>query len=972
MNINKLDKIVIKKVETATKPLIEAAEIIAEQEAPKVTKCDSEVLKAYCGIPLKKIEENITKKDEVLAFFEDIPEIKKVSEKIKIVLEGTNETLKKQARNKQIQLGRQREMLITALSNKDGSIEGASFDCFKAMTEKYDIKTIIDIFKTSKENGTINTKALTTISEIFPKTDIKEFYRDNYLLNLLNQMKNKDGKFNDKVLDLFLQDTNAFKDYMQISPKSIFDAIKNPNGEFSDTAIDYFSKRLKEKQKIQTILKELYKAKDANGQVDIENIQIINDLEKEFEGNILFWLKTIVSQTPKENKKTVIDALKPHANNEYFRTLIDVNSTLNLPYTEKNIDFLKKLIEISKNNKQAITQIIEKTKLTPEALNDDNSKILSKMFYSIYDPKDLEPMINLGIIQSGQNKGQYSFDNLNKYIDIYNSNRHDISSVQSIASRLSLEEDDEVLKTFHRLYTLKFPTKNGKDYDTVDRKTLDVMLDLLTQSVDNKPGRIVPKELPLIKNLNKIMNDDFVTQSKGVFENFLFSPDLANIEKLKRIQLTDAGLPPEQATSPLFANTDEKDLIKFKDFLLNYKKQNGYDKLQVRNNDNISGRIEILAGDLNTTNILIYDYKNLKPLTKLKEENQGNRLIKTQHDFARNLETKTEYVKDYSSNINYKLKHQTITHFDSNGKELYQEDFSQSPINGVLNIKNIYPNGEIKIISNAYIDKNTGNKIIEKNLTSFNQTQTTYRYEADASGNYIIDYKITDKNGKELLNQSTSYERLSQYHYRTSKNNKIYDVKYLKDSCQLEITEEQTGIIKKIDLKEFSKDTEENIIPILTQIPGDELFKMNELGLKNLKIVNYYDNANYSLATESITLGKNYTDLGIIMHEWGHAKDNLMFKDINELINNDKELFKIFKKERDLFRKNFSESQLNQVSYLISDKHYCGTDKAIIEGIADTNTLLNTYPQNNTQAIRTHYWQQYFPETISYLAKLII
>ena len=48
-----------------------------------------------------------------------------------------------------------------------------------------------------------------------------------------------------------------------------------------------------------------------------------------------------------------------------------------------------------------------------------------------------------------------------------------------------------------------------------------------------------------------------------------------------------------------------------------------------------------------------------------------------------------------------------------------------------------------------------------------------------------------------------------------------------------------------------------------------------------------------------------------------------------------------------------------------------GRDKAIMEGIAETNTVTSMAVKNMTQAIRAHYWQQYFPKTVAYIAKLI-
>lgn len=120
----------------------------------------------------------------------------------------------------------------------------------------------------------------------------------------------------------------------------------------------------------------------------------------------------------------------------------------------------------------------------------------------------------------------------------------------------------------------------------------------------------------------------------------------------------------------------------------------------------------------------------------------------------------------------------------------------------------------------------------------------------------------------------------------------------------------------------------------------------------------------------------DFEDLGIILHEFGHAKDRLLFSEISEQINNQPELLKIYNEEREAFRNNFSESQLDMIGYFTSDHHYTGglfgNGNPLIEGIAETNTLLNTHPYDDIQSLRAQYWQQYFPKTIASIAQLII
>ena len=130
------------------------------------------------------------------------------------------------------------------------------------------------------------------------------------------------------------------------------------------------------------------------------------------------------------------------------------------------------------------------------------------------------------------------------------------------------------------------------------------------------------------------------------------------------------------------------------------------------------------------------------------------------------------------------------------------------------------------------------------------------------------------------------------------------------------------------------------------------------------------DNAAFSPAEESIMMKPEYLDDAVLLHELGHAKDMMMFKEIAQEINKDPKLKKIFTEEKDAYREHFDDAELTKIDYFTADYHYLGAN-SVHEGIAETNAVLSTCPKNETQSIRSHYWQQYFPRTIAYLAGLL-
>ena len=56
--------------------------------------------------------------------------------------------------------------------------------------------------------------------------------------------------------------------------------------------------------------------------------------------------------------------------------------------------------------------------------------------------------------------------------------------------------------------------------------------------------------------------------------------------------------------------------------------------------------------------------------------------------------------------------------------------------------------------------------------------------------------------------------------------------------------------------------------------------EMKEFNLKSLSLDNNMENAAYTPKEERIGISSKYLDEGVLLHEWGHGKDELSFKEI--------------------------------------------------------------------------------------------
>ena len=356
-----------------------------------------------------------------------------------------------------------------------------------------------------------------------------------------------------------------------------------------------------------------------------------------------------------------------------------------------------------------------------------------------------------------------------------------------------------------------------------------------------------------------------------------------------------------------------------------------------------------------------------------KSENGQEYVIQKSTDLRNNTTSKTRYTKQ--GELGYVATHEVRIIKDAGGKVKRTEYIQPSEISGIRDIKYVYPNGKTEIISSGTVDKKTGITTIKKNMVSSLGTKTEYLFEDDPQGNRISDYKITDKKGKVLLQNSQSFEVIDKNHFISSKNDQKYEI--IADEAKHSVTVKDLNNPERTATFTAQKEIfgkYEEMIKVLKKMPGEELFKLKEDTSKLYGIEDVLES--YSLtdtSTREIHTGDN---LFVILHELGHAvdmKDVDMMQEketIHKAIFEDKKFNQIYEKEKAAFNKAFPNAQRDHIDYFINhETHYNGEIGGRKETIAEANALLTTAKTHEVLAMRSQYLQQHFPETIAYLDK---
>ena len=399
------------------------------------------------------------------------------------------------------------------------------------------------------------------------------------------------------------------------------------------------------------------------------------------------------------------------------------------------------------------------------------------------------------------------------------------------------------------------------------------------------------------------------------------------------------------------------------DFMPEFFKQSVYEPLKEFS----------LENDLETRSYK-FDAKNSDMISKSTYKTDFGNEVTECEDYKNNTVTTkiTEY--DYDKKQHHLLA-QTVVQNDKDGKVLKEEEMTPSDIDGIYDVKYTYPNGKTKQISKGSIDKKSGIVSIKKDMTSENGTRTQYLYEDDPKGNRIIDYKITNKNGKILMGISQSFEVVNDNHFISSKNGYKYDIKT--DDKKLTVKDLHHDKEVSIDFeKKLVGDNKKGLVELLKKVPGQELFEAVE-NVNKIQSSDTLDSC-FSPIFKNLKAGN---DLYAFLHELGHAKDAQTQKTSKDLVNNENQMFtgnkdiqETYLKEREAFNKTHSDEEREHIRYFTQAKgHYQGEFGGLSEIVAETNAILNSRLEKQSECLgpRFQYVQQHFPETIAKIADLM-
>ena len=478
-----------------------------------------------------------------------------------------------------------------------------------------------------------------------------------------------------------------------------------------------------------------------------------------------------------------------------------------------------------------------------------------------------------------------------------------------------------------------------------------------------------------IKFYSEVKNEKGETKYDGkALMNF---NDKANAEDLIKVRpLTKTSLSPKNIVA-LSQEKELPDLNKLSDKILEIEKEQGenLEEISAVKDDYKNKETLVVVKNKNGEKLTKGFDKNLNKIYEEKRvENKENNVIKT---YAKDFRTNTtsEITSTFDEDAQFEVvTSETRTQFDKNGNVEYTEKSTPSEVQGVLNVIRTDKDGKETVLSSGKIDKKTGIESVKKDMTSLDGTKTNYLYENDPQGNRILDYKITDKKGKTLLNLSEAFEVINKNKFISSRGEERYQIDITDKGVKVQNLKDKN---KKAEFRVGKEldDKPQLLINTLKQLSGDELIKMRE----NIDTLVGLDNcldSKYNGGLEAIFTGDNAF---LLTHEIGHTIDfkntdistNESYeKTFKNTITMDKEVNKIYDEEMSNFLKAFPDAQRKHIDYFIrKEKHIGGEKGGVSETIAETNALINSPKTDNSLRFRTQYLQQYFPKTIAEITK---
>ncbi|MCQ2738698.1 MAG: hypothetical protein MJ237_00565 [bacterium] len=344
-----------------------------------------------------------------------------------------------------------------------------------------------------------------------------------------------------------------------------------------------------------------------------------------------------------------------------------------------------------------------------------------------------------------------------------------------------------------------------------------------------------------------------------------------------------------------------------------------------------------------------------------------------------NVKQKIFEGKAKDSNRTVILKEE-LFYYDNNGSVIKTVTAVRDLDTGNMNVTETDMNGEQTLIQWQSVDPNTGAEITERHFTSPEGVKTDY-YVEESDKLKITDYKITDKDGKELINVHQTFERVSDNKFISSinttgnpKDTQIYEIEYTEDN-KIRIHDKKNNKMTVINLSDHFDDEEvlQKMLPTIKQLPGQVLLEFLEKPIKFVYNKDILENANWNSADAILTVGnfRNTEELlAAITHELGHCLDGMPENGERKISNHD-EIVDIYRKELKQFLKSTTTEQQNHIDYFINENGGMRFFDPKFERVAETHSLLYSTDMALLN-IRRLYFAQYFPRTIAAITKVLL
>ncbi len=263
-------------------------------------------------------------------------------------------------------------------------------------------------------------------------------------------------------------------------------------------------------------------------------------------------------------------------------------------------------------------------------------------------------------------------------------------------------------------------------------------------------------------------------------------------------------------------------------------------------------------------------------------------------------------------------------------------------------------------------------KRIEREFTSMNGTKTIYKNIPNENGSSFT-YKIIDKDGNILLDESRLFEKIDENHTRTILKDFVYETEYLEDCIIVKKLNHNGSLVdtKTLDMGgngEYLWDhyfiipqdivgkhtLDKSLSGLYKRIQGDALYTIAEKGVKVRYGEPTQQSACYRDYLNTIYLAhENKDNPYCMLHELGHAVDYTMEKAIQE----NPKLNKILQNARETYKSKTSTNDNRMyLNYILINEEAPAETYAILSGCS---------PESDAHSLRSILFQMEFADYIA-------